>query len=83
LWERAGLSLIIVDETLREGMQSWGIAFTVDEKLKIFDPLVEAGVTRFITGIPVWDIEICYGASIFVPIRTEEASGYLFWGSSR
>jgi isopropylmalate/homocitrate/citramalate synthase len=54
-------------------MQSWGIAFTVEEKLKIFDLLAEAGVTRFIAGIPVWDVEVCYDASIF-PIRTEEAS---------
>jgi 2-isopropylmalate synthase len=43
---------MIIDDTLREGMQSPNMAFTVEEKLRIFNLLTKAGVRRFIAGYP-------------------------------
>lgn len=41
------------DITLRDGEQQTGIAFTKDDKLRIADKLVEAGVHRIEAGMPV------------------------------
>jgi isopropylmalate/homocitrate/citramalate synthase len=41
------------DITLRDGEQQTGIAFTLDDKLRIADKLVEAGVHRIEAGMPV------------------------------
>ena len=40
------------DATLRDGEQTPGVVFSPDEKLKIAEKLVEAGVTRIEAGMP-------------------------------
>jgi len=43
---------MIIDDTLREGLQSPGVAFTQSEKMKLFELLSNAGIKRFIGGYP-------------------------------
>ena len=42
----------IHDATLRDGEQTPGVVFSIDDKLRIAEKLVEAGVTRIEAGMP-------------------------------
>jgi methanogen homocitrate synthase len=42
----------IHDATLRDGEQTPGVVFSVDDKLRIAEKLIEAGVTRIEAGMP-------------------------------
>ena len=44
--------VVIHDATLRDGEQTPGVVFSVDDKLRIAEKLVEAGVTRIEAGMP-------------------------------
>ncbi len=43
---------IFVDTTLRDGEQASGVAFTLDEKVKLIDMLSRVGITEFEVGTP-------------------------------
>lgn len=43
-------NVIITEEALREGMQIESVDITVDEKLRILDAIVDAGLTRIVVG---------------------------------
>ena len=45
-------NVVIHDATLRDGEQTPGVVFSVDDKLRIAEKLVEAGVTRIEAGMP-------------------------------
>jgi isopropylmalate/homocitrate/citramalate synthase len=44
--------IVVVDNTLREGDQTPGVAFSVEQKLEILSLLVSAGVTVFDAALP-------------------------------
>ncbi len=44
---------MITDDTLREGMQTPGMAFTIEEKLKLAMLISEAGIKRALVSYPV------------------------------
>ena len=44
--------VVIHDATLRDGEQTPGVVFSVEDKLKIAEKLVEAGITRIEAGMP-------------------------------
>ena len=49
--------VIITDETLRDGLQIERLGVSLDEKLKLIDMLVAAGVNRLVVGAfvnPKW-----------------------------
>ena len=50
--ELAAHSIIITDSTLRDGEQTPGIAFNLDEKIAIALALERAGVDEIEVGIP-------------------------------
>ena len=43
---------MITDDTLREGMQAPGMAFTVDEKVKIAKIISDCGIKRALVAYP-------------------------------
>ena len=45
-------TIILEDTTLRDGEQTPGIAFSIDQKLAIFDALLKIGVKYIEPGIP-------------------------------
>lgn len=47
-----GQPVTIHDATLRDGEQTPGVVFSVEDKLRIAEKLVEAGVTRIEAGMP-------------------------------
>lgn len=47
-----GQQVVIHDATLRDGEQTPGVVFSVDDKLRIAEKLIETGVTRFEAGMP-------------------------------
>lgn len=49
---RPAHDVVIHDATLRDGEQTPGVVFSVDDKLKIAEELIAAGVTRIEAGMP-------------------------------
>ena len=47
-----GQRVTIHDATLRDGEQTPGVVFSVEDKLRIAQKLVEAGITRIEAGMP-------------------------------
>ncbi len=47
-----GQNVTIHDATLRDGEQTPGVTFSVDDKIKIAEGLIEVGVTRIEAGMP-------------------------------
>lgn len=44
--------VVIHDATLRDGEQTPGVVFSIDDKLRIAEKLIEAGITRIEAGMP-------------------------------
>jgi homocitrate synthase NifV len=76
--EHGSNMVTINDTTLRDGEQTAGVAFTVEEKIRIAHALVTAGVSELEIGVPVMGEAECEAINAIA--EQELQAGLMVWG---
>ncbi len=73
----------VVDDTLREGMQTPGLMFSREERLRIAEGLLRAGVRRLIVSYPPAHLSECEAASAITILAGSMGQGFEVFGLGR